>query len=116
MPIVSTTHCDIPGVVVHGENGLLAPERDVAALAEHLAWLDAHPERWAGMAVIGRRRVEERFDARTQGAALGVERLRGFVEASLKNTGLEALDLIQLHCPPTEVFVVSLAPKFQMPK
>ena len=29
--------------------------------------------------------------------------LRKFVEDSLKNTGLECLDLIQLHCPPTEV-------------
>jgi aryl-alcohol dehydrogenase-like predicted oxidoreductase len=27
-----------------------------------------------------------------------------FVEASLQNTGLEALDLIQLHCPPTPVY------------
>ena len=32
------------------------------------------------------------------------EVLRGFVESSLKNTGLEALDLIQLHCPPTAVY------------
>ena len=30
--------------------------------------------------------------------------LRKYVEASLKNMGLEALDLIQLHCPPTEVY------------
>ena len=30
--------------------------------------------------------------------------LRKFVETSLKNTGLERLDLIQLHCPPTEVY------------
>lgn len=30
--------------------------------------------------------------------------LRTFVETSLKNTGLERLDLIQLHCPPTEVY------------
>ncbi len=28
--------------------------------------------------------------------------LREYVEQSLKNTGLECLDLIQLHCPPTE--------------
>jgi aryl-alcohol dehydrogenase-like predicted oxidoreductase len=32
------------------------------------------------------------------------EGMRAFVEASLKNSGLERLDLIQLHCPPTEVF------------
>jgi len=30
--------------------------------------------------------------------------LRKFVEGSLKNTGLERLDLIQLHCPPHEVY------------
>lgn len=32
------------------------------------------------------------------------EVLRSFVEKSLKNTGLETLDLIQIHCPPTDVF------------
>lgn len=32
------------------------------------------------------------------------EALRAFVEASLRNTGLERLDLIQLHCPPPEVY------------
>ena len=30
--------------------------------------------------------------------------LRKFVEDSLQNTGLETLDLIQLHCPPTAVY------------
>ena len=30
--------------------------------------------------------------------------LRRFVEASLRNMQLERLDLIQLHCPPTEVY------------
>ena len=30
--------------------------------------------------------------------------LREYVEQSLKNTGLETLDLIQLHCPPTDVY------------
>ena len=30
--------------------------------------------------------------------------LRGYVEESLRRTGLETLDLIQLHCPPTEVY------------
>lgn len=30
--------------------------------------------------------------------------LRSFVEASLRNMGLETIDLIQLHCPPTEVY------------
>jgi aryl-alcohol dehydrogenase-like predicted oxidoreductase len=30
--------------------------------------------------------------------------LRKFVDDSLRNMGLETLDLIQLHCPPTDVF------------
>jgi aryl-alcohol dehydrogenase-like predicted oxidoreductase len=30
--------------------------------------------------------------------------LRNFVEASLRNMQLETLDLIQLHCPPSEVY------------
>ncbi|MBC3541611.1 aldo/keto reductase [Rufibacter sediminis] len=32
------------------------------------------------------------------------EKLAGYVEQSLKNTKLETLDLVQLHCPPTEVY------------
>ncbi|GGK68630.1 aldo/keto reductase [Rufibacter glacialis] len=32
------------------------------------------------------------------------ERLTHFVEESLRNMNLETLDLIQLHCPPTEVY------------
>ena len=38
------------------------------------------------------------------GEAYQPEALRRFVEASLRNMGLETLDLIQLHCPPTEVY------------
>ena len=30
--------------------------------------------------------------------------LRKYVEQSLKNTGLDKIDLIQLHCPPAEVY------------
>ena len=37
-------------------------------------------------------------------AAYQPEVLRSFVEDSLKRLGLECLDLIQLHCPPTEVY------------
>jgi aryl-alcohol dehydrogenase-like predicted oxidoreductase len=32
------------------------------------------------------------------------ENLTAFVERSLRNLGIETLDLVQLHCPPTEVF------------
>jgi aryl-alcohol dehydrogenase-like predicted oxidoreductase len=32
------------------------------------------------------------------------ENLEGFLDRSLKNLGVETVDLIQLHCPPTEVY------------
>jgi aryl-alcohol dehydrogenase-like predicted oxidoreductase len=32
------------------------------------------------------------------------DHLSAFVESSLTNLGVEALDLLQLHCPPTEVY------------
>jgi aryl-alcohol dehydrogenase-like predicted oxidoreductase len=31
------------------------------------------------------------------------ENLEAFVDRSLKNLGVETLDLVQLHCPPTDV-------------
>ena len=37
-------------------------------------------------------------------AGYTVDVLRKFVENSLNNMGLETIDLIQLHCPPTEVY------------
>ncbi|KAA9009054.1 aldo/keto reductase [Histidinibacterium aquaticum] len=32
------------------------------------------------------------------------ENMEGFVDRSLSNLGVETLDLVQLHCPPTEVY------------
>ncbi len=32
------------------------------------------------------------------------ENIEGFIDDSLKNTGMESLDLLQLHCPPTDVY------------
>lgn len=37
-------------------------------------------------------------------SAYQTKELRQFVEDSLTNMGLETIDLIQLHCPPTETF------------
>ena len=37
-------------------------------------------------------------------SAYNKKNLTTFVERSLKNLEMEALDLLQLHCPPTEVF------------
>lgn len=67
---VSTTHADIPGVVLHGRTGLVANEHDVEGLVSHLRWLVAHPNRWDEMRVAARAHIEAEFDARRQGERL----------------------------------------------
>lgn len=67
MPVVSTTHCDIPYAVPHG---LLTEERDVDGLVNHLKWLTANPGKWQPMLEAGRRHVEKEFDASVQGERL----------------------------------------------
>lgn len=69
--VVSTTHCDIPGVVLDGVTGLLAPERDAGALLERLRWLLANPGEWERMLIAARKHIEAEFDARRQGERLG---------------------------------------------
>jgi len=68
--VVSTTHCDIPGVVIHGRTGLLAAEHDIEALAAHVRWLVANPSRWADMRAAARAHIEAEFDAHRQGERL----------------------------------------------
>ncbi len=68
--IVSTSHCDIPGVVLHERTGLLAGEHDVEGLATHLRRLVADPARWGAMRAAGRAHIEAEFDARRQGERL----------------------------------------------
>ena len=70
MGIVSTTHCDIPGVIRHGKTGLLADEHDVEGLAAHLLWFAENPDKWRPMLDRGRAHIEERFDADRQGERL----------------------------------------------
>lgn len=78
LPILATTHCDIPEVTRPGSSALLAPERDAAALAELLDGLMRTPDRWAGMGRAGRAHVEAEFNIRTQ-----VERMADLYEELL---------------------------------
>ena len=71
MPIISTRHCDIPGVILHGETGLLADERDPEGLISHLNWMTRNPDKWEGMLIKSRQHIESNFDARRQGDRLG---------------------------------------------
>jgi colanic acid/amylovoran biosynthesis glycosyltransferase len=66
LPVVATTHCDIPDATAPGKSALLAPEGDIAALASRLEELVRNPAAWAGMGRAGREHVEMHFDIRRQ--------------------------------------------------
>jgi colanic acid/amylovoran biosynthesis glycosyltransferase len=70
LPVVSTAHCDIPEVVVDGETGLLAPEHDADALAEHLATLSSNPSLLSRFGEAGREHVSAEYNAAVQGERL----------------------------------------------
>jgi glycosyltransferase involved in cell wall biosynthesis len=70
LPVVATTHAGAPEAVRHGETGLLAPERDLGALAEHLVALLGNPALCERMGAAARARALERFDHRRQAASL----------------------------------------------
>lgn len=66
LPVISSYHADIPEVVVDGESALLAPERDVDALARHLEYLVEHPDVWGKMGRVGREHVKREYDVMVQ--------------------------------------------------
>lgn len=71
MPIVSTTHCDIPEVIGTGPaSRLLAPERNAGELFERLKWLVDHPGEWQQLQVAVRKRIESEFEMIQQGIRL----------------------------------------------
>ncbi len=71
MPVISTTHCDIPEVITHGKSGLLAAERDVEQLAGHLKRLTENPEAWSQFTSTARKHIEGEYNAKIQGQRLG---------------------------------------------
>ena len=70
IPILSTTHCDIPSVIRHGVTGYLAPERDVDGLVEGLRWWLQRARQWRSVLDAGRRHIEQEYDARPLGGRL----------------------------------------------
>ncbi len=56
-----------------------------------------------GEEIIVATKAGRRLDPHTADAYTGAA-IAGFVERSLQNLEVEALDLLQLHCPPTEVY------------
>ena len=70
MLVVSSRHCDIPNVILDGETGWLAGERDVNGLTECLRRATADPGKWPAMQQAARQRVEREFNAVVQGRRL----------------------------------------------
>ena len=70
IPIVSSTHCDIPGVIRHGVTGLLAREADLEDLVATLERALQLGSTWFDMTVAGRSHIEQNFDAAEQGLRL----------------------------------------------
>jgi colanic acid/amylovoran biosynthesis glycosyltransferase len=62
LPVLATDHGGIPELIENGVSGVLVPERDNAALADRLSELIDHPERWASMGEVARRRIESEYD------------------------------------------------------
>lgn len=63
LTVVSTYHSGIPELIEDGRTGLLAPERDAAALAQKLIWIAENPGPCETLAIAARRKVEEDFDS-----------------------------------------------------
>jgi colanic acid/amylovoran biosynthesis glycosyltransferase len=73
LPIVSTRHCDIPEVILDGETGWLARERDVESLAACISNWTSRPDGWGSFLAAGRKRMEERYQASRQASLLACQ-------------------------------------------
>ncbi len=82
VPVVATTHADIPEYVIDGGSGLLAPEGDLDALTDRLRQMLRSPQQWAQMGRRGRAHVEAEYDARRQ-----VERLESIYDDVAAESG-----------------------------
>lgn len=71
MPVLSTTHCDIPAEVVHGKTGLLSPEKEVELLASHIRFFcRVDDETYQSFCTAARRHIEDHFNIRKSGEQL----------------------------------------------
>lgn len=63
MPVIATRHCDIPQEVVHMRTGLLADEKDIEQLAQHIEYFYKIPqEEYQKFSRQARKHVEQSFN------------------------------------------------------
>lgn len=70
MLVISSRHCDIPGVIIEEEGGFLSDERDVEGIADCLRKAIAAPRQVPGMLAFSRKHIEAEFSAFQQGLRL----------------------------------------------
>lgn len=70
MPVLSTTHCDIPEVVLDGETGYLSSERNVDELYNNTIKLLENADIWDKMAEKARSHITENYNVKKQGTEL----------------------------------------------
>lgn len=66
VPVVATVHGGLPEIVDHGVTGLLAPERDVDALARHLVALADSPSLRAQLGAAAAAKMRAEYDNRAR--------------------------------------------------
>jgi colanic acid/amylovoran biosynthesis glycosyltransferase len=62
IPVLATTHADIPNITVPGQSAFLAPERDTKALSEHMRALLEDRSLWNRMGRAGQEYVSAHHD------------------------------------------------------
>lgn len=63
MPVISTTHCDIPDEVLHKKTGLLSPEKNSASLAKSIeTFYQMGQNEYNLFAQKARRHIEQNYD------------------------------------------------------
>ena len=63
MPVIATTHCDIPQEVIHKRTGYLSPEKNAIALTESIVRFYRMPnDTYQGFAKEAREHIEQNFD------------------------------------------------------
>jgi colanic acid/amylovoran biosynthesis glycosyltransferase len=63
MPVISSTHCDIPEEVIHGTTGLLSSEKDVSSITRSIEYFyKMGDNEYQQFALAARKHVENNFE------------------------------------------------------
>ncbi len=63
MPVISTTHCDIPDEVIDGKTGILSPEKDINKLYQSIvSFYNMDNDSYQSFSQNARKHVEEFYD------------------------------------------------------